>query len=225
MEVQAQIKLPVASHTFHKSWEQCPRKAWHSYIAKDVEREQSTAMAWGIRVHEVLEQHIKTGEPLPEGFRHYAHLYQFPPQGYSIQAELKLGIKQDGRACHFFDPDVYCRGVIDVVLLKDNRPDMAMLIDHKTGKVREDPGELELHAVLLNAYYPLLRHIKGWYNWLAVDRMGQVHDLSETRKNLQRLQRTHARIEQAFTLGAEAFPPRQGPLCGWCPVKQCEFHP
>jgi hypothetical protein len=116
--------------------------------------------------------------------------------------------------------------VLDVVLTpKNDCPSVALIIDHKTGKTREDPSELEFHATLLKTHHPELIIIKGWYNWLAQCRMGTVHDLSDTTKTFQRLKQTHDRIKYAFSLGADAFPPRQGPLCGWCPVKQCEFNP
>jgi hypothetical protein len=186
--------------------------------------EESVALAWGNRVHEALEKHINEAVPLPEELGHYAHLYQFPP-GYRVLAEIKLGILHDGRACDFWEPECFARGVIDVVVFPPNKPDMAIIIDHKTGKVREQPEELEFHAVLLQAHHPLLRQIKGWYNWLQVGRMGSVHDLSDVRASFNRLQRLQHRLEQCFTLGPDAFPPRQGPLCGWCPVKACEFHP
>jgi hypothetical protein len=180
-------------------------------------------MAWGTHVHEVLDQHLK-GEPLADGFHHYAHLYDFPP-GYKVQSELKLGITAAGEPCDFFHEKVYARGVIDVVLKPERRHDMAILIDHKTGKVREDPSELELHALLLRQAWPQLRTIKGWYNWLANNRMGSVHDLSDVDATWARLVRTQTSIEDAYRLGAAAFPPKQGPLCGWCPVTHCEFHP
>jgi hypothetical protein len=182
-------------------------------------------MAWGIHVHEALEAFLAQGEALPASLAHYAHLYDFPPHGYTVQAELKLGITRSRQPCDFFDPDAYARGVADVVLTTSRRPDMAMLIDHKTGKVREDPAELELHALLLATHYPRLTTIKGWYNWLAANRMGSVHDLSDVDATWARLVRTQTSIEEAHRLGAAAFPPRQGPLCGWCPVTHCEFHP
>jgi hypothetical protein len=219
----SEIKLPAASHSFHTAWDQCPRKAWHGYIARDIERADTAAMQWGTRVHTVLDKYFK-GEPLPDTFQHYAHLYEFPP-GYSVQSELKLGIDDAGRACEFFADNVYARGVLDLVLRPEQRDDMAILIDHKTGKVREHPAELELHAALLQVHYPELRTIKGWYNWLSTGKMGAVHDLSDTQHTLQRLAHTQRCISNAFKLGADAFPPRQSPLCGWCPVKQCEFNP
>jgi hypothetical protein len=182
-------------------------------------------MAWGTHVHEALEAFLAKGEALPASLAHYAHLYDFPPHGYTVQAELKLGITREREPCDFFDPDAYARGVLDVVLMTPRRPEMAMLIDHKTGKVREDPSELELHALLLSTHYPRLTTIKGWYNWLAADRMGSVHDLSDVDATWVRLVRTQTSIEDAYRLGAAAFPPKQGPLCGWCPVTHCEFHP
>jgi hypothetical protein len=171
----------------------------------------------------VLDKHFK-GEPLPDTFQHYEHLYAFPP-GYKVQSELKLGMTGQGVPCDFFAENVYARGVLDLVLRPKRRDDMAILIDHKTGKVREDPAELELHAALLQMHYHKLRAIKGWYNWLSTGQMGSVHDLSDTQRALQRLAYTQRCIENAFGLGSDAFPPKQGPLCGWCPVKQCEFHP
>lgn len=206
------------------SWGQCPRKAWHSHIARDIERVDTKELAWGRRVHEALEQPIADGMPLPDELKHYAHLYKFP-YGFKATAELKLGMTDHMQPCDFFDPDCFARGVLDVVLVPDGRPDAALIIDHKTGKVREDPNELLFHATLLQAHHSDLITIKGWYNWLQYNRMGIVHDLSDTKQTFKRLKQTHDRIKYAFSLGADAFPPRQGPLCGWCPVKQCEFNP
>jgi hypothetical protein len=99
------------------------------------------------------------------------------------------------------------------------------LIDHKTGKEREEPYELQLHAVLLKAARPELEDIKGWYTWLRSCKMGQVWDLSDTADVLAGIRWTRAKIIDAYSLGAEAFPPKQNGLCPWCPVKQCQFHP
>jgi hypothetical protein len=198
---------------------------WHSYIARDVEREESNALRWGNYVHEALEKHINGSEALPDNLQHYRHLYTFPA-GYDVEAELMLGMREDGSPCTFFADDVWLRGKIDVVVTPELRPTYAILIDHKTGKSkREDPYELELHAALLKAHRPQLTSIKGWYNWLHYNKMGMVHDLSDTAAVLDGIRWTRQAIEHAFSLGAEAFPPRQSGLCPYCPVKACEFHP
>ena len=217
-------RLPAVSYTFHRNWENCPRQAWHVNIARDTVPAASEAMRWGTRVHEALEKHLGQGEALPPELAHHAHLYQFPV-GYEIDAELKLGMREDGSYCDFFDSDAWMRGVIDVLLTKPEQPDWAVIIDHKTGKMREDPAELQMHALLLRAYNPKITNVKGWYNWLRDNQMGRVYDLSDTETMLEQLRKVRDRIEAAYILGERAFPPRQSGLCPWCPCKQCEFHP
>jgi len=216
-------RLPAVSYTFHRNWENCPRQAWHVNIARDTAPAETEAMRWGTRVHEALERHIGMGEELPPELVHCAHLYDFPA-GYDIDVELKLGMRKDGSSCDFYDDDVWMRGVLDVMLTKPEAS-WALIIDHKTGKMREDPQELELHALLLKAHYPQLTDIKGWYNWLRNNVMGRVYDLSDTERTLERIRAQRHAIESAFLLGQRAFPPRQSGLCPWCPVMHCEFHP
>jgi hypothetical protein len=155
---------------------------------------------------------------------HYAELYTFPPD-YDLLVELKLGVRRDRSACDFFDDEVYARGVLDLVVRSNKHPDVALLIDHKTGKVREDASELRFHAMLLKAHFPFLKSIKGWYNWLNICKMGTVYDLTSTEPEWTRIKTRHAQIAQMHALGEPAFAPRQGPLCPWCPVVACRFHP
>ena len=224
MDAKTPIRLPAVSFTFHRNWENCPRQAWHVNIARDIAPAETEAMRWGTRVHAALEKHLSRGEELPPELTHHAHLYQFPV-GYEVDAEVKLGMREDGSYCDFFAPDVWLRGVIDVLLTKPTQPDWAVIIDHKTGKIREDPTELEMHALLLHAYNPQIVNVKGWYNWLRDNQMGCVYDLSDTKTTFAQLRWVRNKIEAAFTLGARAFPPRQSGLCPWCPVQHCEFHP
>jgi hypothetical protein len=156
--------------------------------------------------------------------RHYEPLYRFPDT-YDVRAELMLGMREDGSPCPFFADDVWLRGKLDVVLIPEARGDMAFIIDHKTGKPREDPDELRLHALLLKASLPQLDTIKGWYNWLATCEMGRVHDLSDTVSAFDVVRARHNVIRSSYELGEDAFAPKQNPLCPWCPVKACEFHP
>ena len=218
-------RLPPASYTFYRNWLNCPRQAWHVNIARDVKPAATEAMRWGTRVHEALEAYLGfEATPLPPELKHHEHLYQFPV-GYDVDVELKLGMHEDGSYCDFFDSDAWMRGVIDVLLTNPNVPTWAVLIDHKTGKLREDPYELQLHACLLRAYNPTITAIKGWYNWLRDNQMGRVYDLSDTESTLEQVRWTRQKIEAAFALGERAFPPRQSGLCPYCPCKQCEFHP
>ena len=216
------MKLPPVSYSFHKNYENCARKAWHINIARNLPREDNEAMRWGNQVHSAMEARINKGTPLPESMAKFEPFCQYGP--YMVKAEIKLGIRENGQPCGFFDSDVWMRGVIDVRILQKPVTGAAAIADHKTGKVREDSDELELHAVLLKAETPHLERITGWYNWLAECRPGKMHDLSATGQKLESIRRTRAEIEHAFKHGRDAFPPRQNPLCNYCPVKSCEFN-
>jgi len=140
--------------------------------------------------------------------------------GRGAQCELKLGITADGRACDFFAKDVQGRGKVDVSIIKDIS---AFITDWKTGNSKyETAFELEIGALLLHALYPHLRRIFGCYVWLKENRMGQLHDLSDTAGTWMRVQHMFARLKADRASGQ--FAKRQGPLCAYCPVKDCEFN-
>ena len=216
------MKLSPVTHTSHKNYDNCPRKFWHINVAKDLPREDSEAMRWGNQVHSAMEARINKGTPLPESMTRFEPFCQYGP--YMVKAEVKLGIRENGQPCGFFDSDVWMRGVIDVRILQKPVTGAAAIADQKTGKVREDPDELEMHAVLLKAELPALERITGWYNWLAECKPGRMHDLSATQAKLESIRKTRSEIEHAFRHGSTAFAPRQNPLCGWCPVKSCEYN-
>lgn len=216
-------KLPPVSHTFHANYVNCPRKAFHVNIAKDLPKEDSEALRWGNQVHKAMEERINKGTPLPSEMGKYESFVQFG--NYNVKAEVKLGLRENGQPCGFFDSDVWMRGVLDVLIAEKPMLNSAFLMDWKTGKKREDSEELELHAVLLRGARPALERITGSYVWLQEISIGQAHDLSATETKLAQVRATRKDIEHAFALGSDAFPPRQNPLCGWCPVKSCEFNP
>lgn len=218
------MSLPPVTYTFHSNYENCPLKAWHINIAKDLPREKPTeALQYGRDVHRAMELRINNGTPLPPELAHLEQFARFP-EGYGVRAEVKLGIRENGEPCGFFDNDVWCRGVVDVAI-GIPKATVAAIADHKTGKEREDPGELELHAVLLHAHRPQLQKITGWYNWCKEGKMGKVHNLSDTRGTFRQHRGLREEIESNYRLGKEAFRPQENPLCGWCPVTSCRFNP
>jgi len=210
------MKLPPVTYTFHRNYENCPRKAWHVNIARDLPKEDSEALRWGNQVHSAMEARINKGTPLPAGMEKYEPFCHFG--NFIHKAEVMLGIRENGQPCGFFDSDVWARGKADVVVCG---VDALMIFDWKTGKVREEPGELELHAALIPSSEA---RRSGSYVWLQEMRVGQLHDLSGTQATLERERKVRKEVEHAFKHGRDAFPPRQNPLCGWCPVKSCEFN-
>lgn len=172
-------------------------------------------MKWGIQTHEALEARIKHGRPFPDTmpFEKFAA----PLIAAGARAELPLAITREGEACDFWDKAAYVRGKLDAPVIKNTQ---AAIFDLKTGKVREDPEELKIHAVLLKAWQPTLQRIVGYYMWTQTGEVGKMHDLSNTQETLAGI--TYTMQDVARCMEVEDFPKRRNPLCDYCPVVDCE---
>lgn len=212
------MKLPVYSYTFLNTWDICPKQAFHRYVAKDHPFVGTDASKWGNVVHDALDQRLSKGTPLPKEVAKYEY-YAAAIAPLGPRTEWKLGIKRDGSPCDFFADDVWLRGKLDVAAKQNTT---AILFDWKTGKKREDPTELEVQALLLHATEPYLTRITGHYVWLQDGVVGKPHDVSNVGETLEVLQDKADEIEQMNRTGI--WPTKQGPLCGWCPVKSCGFN-
>lgn len=213
------MKLPVLSHTLLNTWLTCPHQCYRRYIAKDLPREPVTeAIAWGNAVHEAMELRLRKKQPLPEDMP-YEH-FAAPLDVANVEPEQKLGMAESGRPTGFFDGDVWLRGKLDAPILLST--DTAGLFDWKSGKRREDPFELEIGALLLQAKRPEITRIVGRYVWLKDGVMGDVYDLSDTARTFERVQTLGNEI--ATAIEDHRFEKTPGPLCGWCNVMDCEHN-
>lgn len=212
------MKLPVLSYTFLNTYNICPKQAFHRYVLKDHPFVGSDASRWGDRVHKALEARIGKGESLPQEMASYefyaAALAQLKPE-----VEMKLGIKKDGSACSFWDDAVWLRGKADVAAKQSTA---VLLVDHKTGKRREDIYELELQALMVHQAWPDTTKITGFYGWLKDGVIGKPHDLSNVGETLECLQEKADEIESCHKRGE--WRTKQSGLCGFCPVLSCGFN-
>lgn len=210
----------VFSYTFLNTYEICPHQCFRRYIRKDIPYVETAQMKWGNQVHSAMEVRIRAGKPLPYDMHKWENL-AVPFVGRSAHIEWQLGMTQEGKPADYWGDKapVYLRGKIDCAVVDTTK---AYIADWKTGKTREDPFELEVGALLLKTAIPSLEQIVGRYAWLAEDRMGRLHDLSDTVRTRQRVDGIVHRIEADRAAGH--FEKREGPLCKWCNVYDCEFN-
>jgi hypothetical protein len=215
------MKLPVASHTMLKTFDNCPYKGFRMYIAKDLPKaEPSEAMRVGQEVHKALAAYISRGRSLPKEYEKYEALAS-PFIGLKPRIEVPLAMDRFGNLCGFFDDYVYVRGYGDVVVVRDNA---AAIFDWKTGRKDEDPGELKIHAMMLKAAYPELSQVTGHFVWLknvdtSIPSVGKKHDCSDFGATWRNLECQMDEIENMLI--REHFPKQPNPLCSWCPVMDC----
>lgn len=204
----------TCSYSFLRDFENCSYKAYRKYVKRDLPKETSAALEEGILVHEMLERAINDGKPL--SFPYATHADILVKKG--AKAEVKLGMTKDMLPAGFFD-DPWLRGKVDVLVVEGPT---AFIVDWKTGKVREDPHELRVQAMLVRANYPEVNRISGCYVWLKEGKMGKVFDLTDINETYHETARAMDQVEYHEREGE--WPLKPNPLCGWCPVKDCRFN-
>ncbi len=218
------LGFPV-SYSFLNDEANCPYKAYRRYVVKDLPRgEKTEAQQYGIDAHKALEDRIAQGKALTDRFAQYEPIASKIagcrlPGLVEVCAERVLTLDAEERpfkASWHHDAFIYTRLDITVTARGTHQ---AQIFDWKTGKVREDPFELELQAWVLQKYYPGLEIINGNYVWLKDGRLGETHDLSDTERTARSVRRQLNEIESRGD-----WPKRPNPLCGWCDVKDCEYN-
>ena len=138
------------SYSSIKNFQQCPKKYYHLSIAKDVKQSSTTALVYGNEVHKAAEQYIKNNEPIPQKFAYIQDvldaLNRIPGEKH---CELRLGLakqEEEYTPCEFFAPNVWWRGIVDLLIVQE---DVAFMVDYKTGKNAKyaDTKQLDLSLI------------------------------------------------------------------------------
>jgi len=206
------------SYSALSTFEQCPKKFYHLKVAKDVKEEQSEAQTDGQYIHQALFNRVCKGEPLPLPLRHHEDMAaKFANTPGEKHGEMRLALNKALQPVDFFAKDVWVRAVLDLII---SRPPVAIVVDWKTGKIKEDFSQLKLTAFILAQTMPEIEQFKLAYVWL---RDKHISMLDVYKGNLiatwnEFLPRVQAMQKANKTT---SFPAKPGPLCGWCPVTDC----
>lgn len=213
------------SYSSLKTFQQCPKKYYHLKIAKDVSDPPTTATMYGQAVHAAAEDFVRDGKPVPEKF---AYMQPFLNTLNAIpgekHVELELGLTKDLQPCAFDAENVWWRGIADFVVI-DKAKELAYSVDYKTSKSARyaDKQQLDLVAAALFAHFPKIKRVKSALLFVVSKefvRAEHVADLKEA--YVDKLRPDLDRIEAAIENGV--WNPITGPLCRFCPVKQCEHN-
>jgi hypothetical protein len=208
----------VGTYSILNAYKNCPEQMQRRYIAKDLGPFVETPeMAWGNKVHAAFEHRVGAKKPLPVEMQQWEQ-FAVPFDAHKVVVEQKLAVTSAGHPCDFWDKLVWFRGKADLVFLQGEK---AYLCDWKAGSSKyEDPFELATQAVLLHAKHPHLRKFVGNYIWLKENRVGQMHDLSDTRETWRTICRLMGEIDADRQKGR--WEKRKSGLCSWCNVTDCE---
>lgn len=142
-------------------FQQCPKKYYHLRVAKDIKEPETEHLIYGKLVHEAAEFYIKNNTPIPPQFDFIQpQLDRLKKLGDTHLCEYKMGLTSNLEPCDFFDPEVWWRGVADLIVLNG---DTAYLVDYKTGKSSRyaDTKQLEILSLAMFKHFPNLKKIRA----------------------------------------------------------------
>ena len=215
----------VWSFSSLKTFQQCPKKYYHTKIAKDVVEPDTQATLYGKSVHTAAEEYIRDGIPVPP---QYAYMQQTLDTLKAIDGdkhcEMQLGFTKDLKACEFHAPDVWWHGIADLVVINEKKK-LAYSVDYKTSKSARyaDVKQLDLVATGIFAKFPQIERVKSALLFVVSKEFVKAeHHAAMVPKYVEKPAQDVARIEAALENGV--WNPVQGPLCRFCSVKQCEYN-
>lgn len=206
------------SYSALTTYELCPKKYYHLYVAKDIKDLDSSWAADGKFIHDAMKKRVVEKKPLPLQIRNFEKIASsFASVPGEMHGEMQLAINRKFEPVGYFAPDVWCRTIIDLTIVQGN---VAIVVDWKTGKVKDEPTQMALCAAVLSRWMPEVTLFKTIFVWLQAGEMTPkrytTDDFTGVWNNL--LPRVTA-IEEARKI--TNFPASPNKLCGWCPVTTC----
>lgn len=215
----------VWSFSSLKTFQQCPKKYYHTKVAKDVVEPPTQATLYGSSAHTAAEEYIRDGKPLPEKFSYMQAtldvLKEIPGEKL---CEVKLGLTKELEPCEFSAPNVWWHGIADLVVI-NRETGTAYSVDYKTSKSARyaDVKQLDLVACGLFAKFPEIQRVKSALIFVVSKEFVRAeHHADMIQKYIEAPAQDVARIEAALENGV--WNPKEGPLCKFCSVRQCEYN-
>jgi hypothetical protein len=199
----------------------CPKQFYEVKVIKRIKDVQGEDAKWGDRVHKAFELHLRDGVALdPELAKYQSYLDAIKRVKGTMHVELEMALDTSLQPCAYFGPNVWVRGVCDVLHLQGTR---ALAMDHKTGKRKVDSKQMKLMALMIFATFAEVQEVKVGFFWLKTSEK-DTDKFKRTDISRLWLEFMPALQQYKEAFRNDIWQPRQSGLCyGWCPVTTCEF--
>jgi hypothetical protein len=202
-------------------FEQCRKKYFHIRVKKDAKDDDSQWAGDGKKQHDALKKRVIDGVALPIELRHLEKMAsRFADSPGEKRGELQLAINAKFEPVGWFDNDVWCRAIIDLLIIRDTT---AVIIDWKTGKRKDEFDQIKLAAAVLSCHMPEITDFKLAYLWTKNKQMSPL-DMAKT--NMPDVWADFLpRIDEITeAMKTTEFPATESGLCAYCPVRHCPHH-
>lgn len=210
------------SHSALSSYEDCPQKYYREKVTKEVPFVETEALKKGNDVHKTLELYVGSDVPLPARHAHFQQAADWVKSLPKVKVEEQFAFTATLERCEWFDRKrkVWARAKVDVQARFS--PEVALVVDYKTGGYWGEDGQAALTALFLFWAYPELQQVNTLWYYLEKDKKvpnkfsrAQVPDL------MDRPMRTLSDISRSYRTGE--WPKNPGKGCRFCGVQECEF--
>ncbi len=217
------MKLPPWSFSSIKAYEQCPKKYFHLKVARDFKEPETDAILYGKLFHKAAELYVKGEAPLPPEFNYVkSTLDNLIRMDGEKLCEYEMGLTKDLNPCGFKDPDVWWRGVADLVIINKEAQE-ARVVDYKTGKSAKyaDSGQLELMALAVFKHFPEIRKVKAGLLFVVCNEFIKSNYMVDDQDKMwQKWTKDYERMRGSYT--NDVWNPRPSGLCRkHCIVTSC----
>ena len=205
-----------------KEYVNCPRQYQELKILKRYEKKATEQMLYGTVVHKACEDYVAEGKPLEKNYLRFKpvldSLIAIPGTKYP---EYQMALTADKEPCEFGDAGRWVRGIVDLLIVDG---DHAFIVDYKTGSNRyPDPKQLKLMALMTFAHFPQVNKIKAGLLFVMHESfMDEEYTRDQIPKLWKYFESDLERLNHSYE--NDVWQANPTPLCGWCPVKACEFH-
>jgi len=204
-----------------KDYVNCPKQYQEVKVLKRFVKYPTEQMRYGTEVHKACEDYVGEGKPLAENYKRFQpvldSLREIPGIKYP---EHRMGLDANKKAC-VFGKGYWVRGIVDLLIVDGEQ---AFIVDYKTGSNRyPDPKQLKLMALMTFEHFPEVKHIKAGLLFVMHE---SFIDEEYTRDQIPKLWNQFSTDLERLNISYEndVWNPNPTPLCGWCPVRTCEFH-
>lgn len=213
------------SHSALETFENCPKQYYETKVVNRWPFVTTKEMEWGKIVHKAFENYLLYGTALPADIAvHEEFLASFKALPGELAGEERIALDTQMRACEYFDKRVlvWYRGQVDA-RKRDRAAGFSHILDHKTGKVKNDYTQLKSFAMWEFLTQPDIHTCKVEFYWTQIrGANGETYHREQLPELIAFFAAKLHRYADAFL--TNTFPPKQSGLCGgWCPVTNCEF--
>jgi len=213
------------SHSGLKDYEGCARRFHEVKVLKNYPFTDTVHTVYGKQVHESAEHYVRDNVPLPP-----EHEFMKPTLDSLLKktgrklTEHEMGLTEDLQPCAFDSPDVWVRGIADLLIMDDDGF-KARVVDYKTGNNKyPDRDQLTLMSLMVFAHFPHIRQVNSALLFVVKNDMKTlVMRRDDIEPEWWEYRLRVAKLEASFS--NDVWNPTRTPLCGWCAVKSCEFNP